>query len=478
MPENDPLTDESTIKFQPQEGPQTVFLSTSADVAIYGGAAGGGKTFGLLMDPLRHIQNPQFGAIIFRRVGTLIRGEGALWDQSEKIYPYFGGRPKEQNMEWVFPSGSKIKFAHMQHEQDRLNYQGTEIPMIGFDEMTHFTKKQFMYMLSRNRSTCGVAPYIRGTCNPDSNSFVREMISWYIDEDTGLAIPERSGVVRYFVTVSDEFIWADTAEELQEKYPDLDPLSFTFIAATLYDNKILMETDPKYLAKLQAMPLVEREQLLGGNWNISENCGIIQKEWLRYYAILPEVKFWVWSLDTAVKEEEQNDPSAALLWAVCANGYYLENVWTERVPFPVLKDMVMTLYASQPSREVLIEDKSSGMQLIQEFKRNTPLPVIAMKPGKNMGLTKIERVNFVSTLFETGRVFIKQGQPWSKKYEEELTLFPFAPHDDMVDATSQFLSRRLILGDASSRNSVAGAYTTGGTIDSIARSSGIPAEYG
>ena len=82
--------------------------------------------------------------------------------------------------------------------------------MIGFDELTHFSRSQFLYMLSRNRSTCGVRPYMRATTNPDADSWVADFIAWWIDQDTGLAIPERSGVVRYFTTISDEVIWGDS----------------------------------------------------------------------------------------------------------------------------------------------------------------------------------------------------------------------------------------------------------------------------
>ena len=453
------------IDIRPQPGPQEMFLSTPADVAVYGGAAGGGKTFGLLLDPVRHTDNGQFGAVLFRRVGTLITEEGALWDESEKVYLPLGAHPREHKHEWVFDSGATIKFAHMQHEKDRLNWQGTQIPYIGFDELTHFTKKQFMYMLSRNRSTCGVRPCVRGTCNPDSKSFVRDLIDWWIGPD-GYAIPERSGVIRWFITKGNDFVWADTKEELEEKYPGIPPLSFTFISATLYDNKILMEKDPGYLAKLYALPLIEREQLLGGNWNISEDQGIIQQEWIQYYDELPEVKFYVWSLDTAVKEKQENDNSVAELWAVCQNGYYLEHVWYDKVVYPVLKEQARNLYAWQPSREVLIEDKQSGQQLIQDFRRDTDLPVIPMMPGKNIPKTKIERVNLVSPKFEAKRIFVKRGQTWTSEVVQEWITFPNAPHDDLTDAMSQFVYRMQRL-EQESGESVPPPVTTGGRIDQM-----------
>ena len=143
-------------ELRPQAGPQESFCESPADIVIYGGSAGGGKSFGLLIDPLRDVHNPRFGAMMFRRLTTQIRQEGGLWDESEGIYPLIGGRSRRQSLIWVFPSGAKFQMAHMEHEKTRFSYMGAQIAWIGFDELTHFTEKQFWYMVSRNRSASGV----------------------------------------------------------------------------------------------------------------------------------------------------------------------------------------------------------------------------------------------------------------------------------------------------------------------------------
>jgi len=191
-----------TIK--PQPGPQTAFLSSPADIAIYGGGAGGGKTWGLLMEPLRHVSNPGFGAVFFRRSTVQIRNEGGLWDESAVLYPQIGGDPKEHTLSWAFPTGASVSFAHLEHDKTRFNWQGSQIPLICFDELTHFSAVQFWYMVSRNRSMCGVRPYIRATCNPDADSWVADLIAWWIDQDTGLPIAERAGKLRWFVRVGED----------------------------------------------------------------------------------------------------------------------------------------------------------------------------------------------------------------------------------------------------------------------------------
>ena len=94
------------------------------------------------------------------------------------------------SVQWRFLSGAKVTFAHMLYEKDKYSWQGSQICFLGFDELCHFSENQFFYMLSRNRSVCGVKPYVRATCNPDVDSWVANFISWWIDQETGYPIPE------------------------------------------------------------------------------------------------------------------------------------------------------------------------------------------------------------------------------------------------------------------------------------------------
>jgi hypothetical protein len=260
-------------RIEPQEGYQTDFLASPADIVIGGAGAGVGKTFSLLLESVRHTANPQFGATFFRRTFPQITSEGGLWDEAANIYPLIGAKPNNSNYTWVFPSGAKIGFSHMQHEKNIYDWQGSQIPLILFDELTHFTKRQFMYMLSRNRSTCGVKPYIRATCNPDPDSFVAELIDWAIDEE-GYIKPEANKKLRYLTMYEDAFIWGDSVGEVLEKAPHLGPLdyakvkSFMFIEGDIQENKALLEKDPGYLANLEALPEEDKLRLLKKNWKV------------------------------------------------------------------------------------------------------------------------------------------------------------------------------------------------------------------
>lgn len=260
-----------------QEGFQKQFLSSKADIVIGGSAAGVGKTFALLLDPVRHIKRKGFTAVIFRRTTEQIRQSGGLWDTTYELYPLIKGKSKEQAREWIFPSGAKISFDHLQYEKDKISWQGSEIAYLGFDELTHFTKSQFFYLITRQRTTCGIRPHARATCNPDPDSWVAGFVKWWIGDD-GFPIAERVGKLRYFTMDGGGYVWGDSAEEVAEKIPHIikgelkdfklsDLIkSVTFIPGSIHDNKVLMEKDPSYLGNLLAQDDETKARLLEGNW--------------------------------------------------------------------------------------------------------------------------------------------------------------------------------------------------------------------
>lgn len=258
------------IDIRPQPRQET-FLSSPADIAIYGGAAGGGKTYALLLEPLRHIGNHEFGAVIFRRTLPEITKEGAMWDEAGNVYPLMGARSNQTERSYRFPSGAKISFSHLQYETDLRAWRGAQVALMEFDQLETFSQTQFFYMLSRNRSASGIRPYVRATCNPEPG-WLASFLDWWIDQD-GYAILNRSGAIRWMVRENDVTFWANSPEELKRDHPNSIPKSVTFILSTVYDNQILLNKDPGYLANLQALSKVDRARLLGdrrrgGNWKV------------------------------------------------------------------------------------------------------------------------------------------------------------------------------------------------------------------
>ncbi len=251
---------------------QWELIGCDADIIVYGGAAGSGKSYALLVEPIcRGLHKiPGFNAVIFRRTYKQVTETGGPWDKACEIYPHVGGVAHVGDLEFRFPSGAKIAFRHCQHEQDKHNYAGSEICYLGFDELYHFTESQFLFLTSRNRSTCGVRPYIRATTNPDPGWLRVFLAPWVHDEWPGERF--KSGEIRWQVRQEGKVRWVSEGTPFSK--------SVTFIAARLEDNPTLND-DPNqdYRTTLLALPPVEQQRLLYGNWNVREE-GLVYPEFV------------------------------------------------------------------------------------------------------------------------------------------------------------------------------------------------------
>lgn len=438
---------------RPQAGPQEKFLSTTADIAIYGGAAGGGKTYALLLEPLRHMNVDGYSATIFRRNATQITIDGGLLDESMSIYGFlknavFKSSPQPH---WIFGGKARVSFRHIDGDRDLPKWQGSQICFIGFDELTLFDESQFFYMLSRNRSTCGVKPYVRATCNPDVDSWVKNFIDWWIDSETGYPIPERSGVLRYFYRVEGEVKWADTKEELADRFGIDSALckSVTFIASSVYDNKILLENDPGYLANLHGLSLVERERLLNGNWKIRPSAGLYFKpEQTRIVKSLPEklvavVRAWDLAATEISLGNKDPDRTAGVLMGRMKNGQYIvldvkriaANAANVRA---LVKSTAETDKAEYNCRKILLDQDpgQAGKEQAQSYVKELAGYNVQTKPVSG---SKIIRAEPFAAQWQQGNVLLLEGS-WNETFLNELEGFPDALHDDQVDAASHAFS--------------------------------------
>lgn len=426
---------------------------------IYGGAAGGGKSWALLYEPLRHVKNPGFGAVIFRSSMTQIREQGGLWDQALKLYSYYpNARPIQSPKPfWKFPSGAKVSFRQISRDAEVYDWQGTEIPCIEFDELTHFTEFQFFYMLTRNRSICGVRPYARASCNPDADSWVAKFIQWWWDPETGYPIPERSGVLRFFLRVNEETIWGDTPEEVvdlanedywtegMEPFTEDDVKSATFIPSTIRDNAVLMRADPGYLANLKAQSAVERERLLNGNWKIKAARGLYFPR-SALPEILPEIPndavHWVRGWDLAATDtDEGGDPAytASILLGKRRDGsYVIADATNHRYKAEKVRALVKQCAVADKARfkrtriRMSIDPGQAGKEQSQSYIKM--LAGFSVRAVRETG-SKVSRAEPFAAQWQAGNVALVEG-PWNETLLGQYEAFPESKYKDLVDAGS------------------------------------------
>ncbi len=439
----------ATIEIRPQEGSQEEFLGSTADIVFYGGEAGSGKTGGLVLEALRNHDVKGFGAIIFRRTSPQLEGPQSLWELMCEWYPLLGGRPTQNPLKVVFPSGASVRLDHLQYESDKLKHQGKGYALIGFDELPHFTESQFWYLYSRNRSTSGVRSYIRATMNPDPDSWVKKMILWWLDERGQYVVLDRSGVIRYFYRIGDDLHWGDTEEELRAQHPEMQdpPTSFTFILGRLADNKILLKQDPGYRARLMALPRVERERLLGsgrgGDWLIRPAAGLyFQRGWFRLIQAAPTdivaiVRAWDKAASQVTPEYPDPDWTRGVKMGVTRSGRFVVLHLESLRGSPHQVDLTMQNIASQDGKAVKVciwqDPGSAGVVDVT----HTKSVLIGYRVESVVAREdKLTYAGPFSTQVEAGNVDVLVGA-WNEAFFAELEGFPDRAHDDIVDACSR-----------------------------------------
>lgn len=248
------------VVFRPNPGPQTRFLAATEKEVLYGGSAGGGKSYALLADPCRYVHEQSHRALILRRTNDELR---ELILKSQELFPraFPGAKWSERKSAWTFPSGATIWLTYLEQDRDVHRYQGQSFTYIGVDELTQYpTPFAWNYLRSRLRTTkdSPIPTYMRATTNPGGpgHVWVKKM---FID-------PAPPGKAFDATDIDTGEIITYPKGHKKEGQPLFQR---RFIPASLYDNPYLTE-DGDYEAMLLSLPEVQRRQLLEGNWDIAE----------------------------------------------------------------------------------------------------------------------------------------------------------------------------------------------------------------
>lgn len=228
---------------------QLEFMSRPEFEVFYGGAAGGGKSDALVMEMLRQVEIPHYKGLILRKTYPECR---ELIDKS--LFYYKQAYPRAQynatEHKWTFPSGAKIYFGSLSHEDEKIKYQGQAFDVIGFDELTHFQLSEYTFLMSRCRPNgAGTDCYIRATGNPGNIGH-----QWVKERFVTAGTPN--------TTLTFDVSWQEPSGKVVTK-----KLTRCFVPSTVFDNQALMNNDPMYVARLASLPEAERNAFLYGDWD-------------------------------------------------------------------------------------------------------------------------------------------------------------------------------------------------------------------
>jgi len=444
-----------------QRGPQERLMTTTANVVIYGGGAGSGKSHGVLMYITRYVENGDYRAIYFRKTNTETRQMGGLWDEACKLWgEIFNAKMLEQTLNARFPSGAKIQFAQL-HKEGRAaveGFKGLQAPTVIFDEGTAFEEDSIFYINTRQRSSSEeFQRQMLITTNPDRDGWPFKFVRPWVDDSFPVE-PEADGMCA-FIRCEEAGVLppgvkpSDVIERDQNvlwvKRGTKGSRTIEYIHATLADN-IFIEDD--YINNIMQADRISRIRLLGGPqaWHIRFEAGeVFKREWWQFidWENLPPMRAWVRSWDFAGRKKrpagskgKAPDYTASVLIGITAERwprYVVADVTNERLTPAETENRVAELQEADQNRvgdhTVLLQRGGGDAGFhVDHMYRTRVLPGKKMKTMAMTG-TKEERAKPMSALAEKGMVLLVHGD-WNEAFIEQARAFPEGSYDDMVDA--------------------------------------------
>ncbi len=394
---------------------QAAFLLAPQREVMFGGAAGGGKSEAALAAFAQYANVPFYKGIIFRRTFTDLKLSGALMDRSHEWWDGTEAKWKSQDHRWDFPSGAVLQFGFLEAEKDKFKYQGANFDFIMFDELTQFTKTQYIYLFSRLRKL-------------DAS----ELEKYGLGYDVPLRMRSASnpgGPGHQWV--KDRFIGTP---EVPVDHPNR-----LFISSRLEDNPSLNQEE--YDLSLSELDPITRAQLRLGDWTADARGGFFKKVWFHQEETRPRhftyiCRYW----DTAATEAKLGDDpdwTVGLLYGLDIDGetWILDVQRLRESSATVERVIKATALDDGPDVEIWMEQEpgASGKALISHYRRNI-LPGYTFRRDLPSGKKDV-RARPVSGAAEEGTVHVMIAS-WNLAFFDELGNFPDSIHDDQVDALS------------------------------------------
>jgi predicted phage terminase large subunit-like protein len=378
--------------------PQAYFLTLPVGEALYGGAAGGGKSAALLAGALQYVTVQRYAAILFRRTLTDLEMPGALIPMSHEWLHGTGAQWNGSEHKWTFPSGATLSFGYMKDEGDHFRYKSAAFQYVGFDELTSFREHPYRFLFGRLRKPDGMPVPLRQRSASNPGDIGHE---W----------------------VKERFIEQETSSDK------------AFVRANLDDNPGLDRA--AYREMLARLDPVTRAQMQHGNWDIRPEGNLFKRTWFDLVDEPPALRRVVRCWDLAATEKSTgNDPDYAVGAKVGIDkggtAYVMNILRVRATPQEVERTILQTAELDGTAVGIRMEQEpgSSGKSLISVYQRL--LPGYACRGVPSTG-DKVTRANPFSSACERGAVKIMRG-PWVGAFLDELCAFPVVGHDDQVDA--------------------------------------------
>lgn len=397
------------------------------DEILFGGAAGGGKSFALIADVYEYLKLPKSNALLFRR--TFPELQESIINKCLEFYPQSAYRYNSSDKIMTFINGSRLKFGYLESENDKFRYQGGEWSYIGFDELTHFSKTQYLYLKSRNRNTKGYPNVMRGTSNPGG---------------------------KYHDWVKERFIDVSNPNEV---YTDELGTKRLYIPSMLKDNPNLDEEE--YTKNLMHLPDIEREALLNGNWDLvmgevftKKHFRIISIEEFQEQTNFEVDKYWdledgqgdislinYMTVDVAVTDGKNSDSSAFTMGCIDVhNKKYIKKSKKKKLLSNDLLEQTLKYAREYDIQYLGVEDTSISKTFIENleqaiFERNLPYVLVRLKPAGRNKEARIQQ--YILSSYNQNRLFFIDEV--DDELISEAINFPNAIHDDALDSLAYFI---------------------------------------